>query len=49
MSAVGAQPNPLQSRDCAILVTLPPGSYTAVAASASGAAGSVLVDAYEVP
>ncbi len=49
MTAVSAQPNPPQAKDCAVLLTLAPGSYTAVASSASGAAGNVLVDIYEVP
>ncbi len=49
MAAVGALPNPLQAGDSALLITLTPGSYTAVAASAGGAAGGVLLDIYEVP
>lgn len=49
MTAVGALPNPPQARDSAVLLTLPPGGYTAVATSASGAAGNVLLDIYEVP
>jgi hypothetical protein len=35
--------------DSALLVTLPPGNYTAEATSASGASGTVLVEIYEVP
>jgi hypothetical protein len=37
------------SADSVLLVTLPPGSYSAVASSVSGTAGVVLVEAYEVP
>ncbi len=36
------------SADAALLVTLPPGGYTAVVRSAAGT-GSVLVEAYEIP
>ncbi|MGA2693986.1 MAG: hypothetical protein ABSF76_16605, partial [Opitutaceae bacterium] len=35
--------------DSAILVTLPPGSYTAQVAGASGDTGVALVEVYEVP
>ena len=37
------------SRDAAMLVTLAPGAYTMQAKSGTGVAGSVLVEAYEVP
>ena len=37
------------SADSALLVTLPPGTYTAVASSVSGTAGITLVEVYEVP
>ena len=37
------------SADSVILITLPPGSYTAIASSVSGTAGAVLVEVYEVP
>jgi len=37
------------SADSALLVTLPPGSYTAVASSVSGTAGIALVEVYDVP
>jgi len=49
MTAVYATPNPPATGDSVILVTLPPGSYTAVATSVSGVAGNVLLDIYEVP
>lgn len=35
------------SADAAVIVTLPPGAYTAVATGANGTAGSVLVEVYE--
>jgi hypothetical protein len=35
--------------DSAILLTLPPGAYTAQVSSVSGAGGNVLVEVYEVP
>jgi hypothetical protein len=35
--------------DSAVLVTLAPGNYTAMASSASGSAGTVLIEVYEVP
>ena len=37
------------SADSVVLLTLPPGSYTAIASSVSGAAGTVLIEVYEVP
>ena len=37
------------SKDSAVLITLAPGSYTAQAKSASGTAGTTLVEVYEVP
>jgi len=49
MTTVGALPNPPQAKDCVVVLTLAPGSYTAVATSASNSAGNVLVDIYEVP
>ncbi|MFZ1056647.1 MAG: protease pro-enzyme activation domain-containing protein [Opitutaceae bacterium] len=38
-----------QSNDSAILVTLPPGAYTAQVSGASGDTGVALVEVYEVP
>ena len=43
-----AWPNP-SSNDSALLLTLPPGAYTAVASGASGDTGVALVEVYEVP
>jgi hypothetical protein len=37
------------SLDSALLITLPPGSYTAAAAGASGDTGVAIVEVYEVP
>ena len=37
------------SKDSAILVTLPPGPYTAQVSGASGDTGIALVEVYEVP
>ncbi|MFO1450091.1 MAG: glycoside hydrolase family 88 protein [Opitutaceae bacterium] len=37
------------SRDAALLLTLPPGAYTAQVSGAAGATGTVLLEAYEVP
>ena len=37
------------SHDSAILITLPPGNYNAVAAGESGDAGVAIVEVYEVP
>jgi hypothetical protein len=50
MSAVYAFPyTNSSSTDSAILVTLPPGAYTAVVTSASGTGGVTLVEVYDVP
>ncbi len=37
------------SKDAAVLLTLAPGSYTAVAQSANGGGGEIIVEVYEVP
>lgn len=48
MASQGAFPFPEGSRDAALLVTLPPGSYTVQVAAASGAAeGIAIVEVYE--
>jgi hypothetical protein len=47
--ATGAFPLAPGSRDAALLVTLPPGSYSAVVNSASGGTGAGMVEVYEVP
>ncbi len=48
-TAAGAFALPSGSKDAALLVTLPPGSYTAQVRSVDGASGSALVELYEVP
>jgi hypothetical protein len=46
---VGAFALPATSRDAALLATLPPGGYSVVVTGVAGAAGSALVEVYEVP
>lgn len=48
-AAVGAFDLPSGSRDAALLVTLPPGSYTAQVSGIAGASGVALVEVYDVP
>jgi hypothetical protein len=48
-AVVGAFSWSAASKDSAILVTLPPGNYTAGVAGASGDTGIALVEIYEVP
>lgn len=48
-SATGAFAFGNGSADSAILIVLPPGSYTAEVAGANGATGTALVEVYEVP
>ncbi|MGH7994723.1 MAG: beta strand repeat-containing protein [Opitutaceae bacterium] len=48
-SEVGAFSLPSNSQDAALLVTLAPGSYTAVVTGANGATGIALIEIYEVP
>ncbi len=45
---VGAAPFDENSKDSAILVTLPPGGYTAIASGKNGVTGVALVEVYEV-
>ena len=46
---VGAFALPANSRDAALLVTLDPGTYTALVTGAAGTTGVALVEIYEVP
>lgn len=46
---VGAFPLDVGSKDAAIVVTLPPGLYTAQVSGATGTSGIALVEIYEVP
>jgi hypothetical protein len=48
-AAVGAFPLPAGSLDAAVVVTVPPGAYTAVVGGANGTRGTALVEVYEVP
>lgn len=48
-NAVSAFPLPTSSKDSAILVTLPPGAYTAQVNGAGGSDGIVLLEVYEMP
>lgn len=48
-SEVGATALPAGSKDSAILITLPPGVYTAIVDSGDGSEGIALVEVYEVP
>jgi len=45
-ASVGAFDLPAGSSDCALLLTLPPGSYTAVVSGVGGSSGTALVEAY---
>ncbi len=47
-SATGAFPLQAGSTDSALVLTLPPGAYTAQASSADGSTGNVLIETYEV-
>ena len=47
--AIGAFALPTGSKDAALLITLPPGSYTALVTSGSGSTGVAIVEVYEVP
>jgi hypothetical protein len=48
-TAAGTFAFPAQSRDAALLLTLPPGNYTAQVSSATNTPGVALVEIYEVP
>jgi hypothetical protein len=48
-AGVGAFPLTANSRDAALLLTLPPGSYTALVSGAANTTGVALVEVYEVP
>jgi hypothetical protein len=47
--AVGAFPLVEGSRDCAMLVTLPPGAFTIQVSGANNSTGVALVEVYEAP
>ncbi len=46
---VGAFSLPSGSQDAVLLITLPPGAYTALVSSADGSTGVAIVEVYEVP
>lgn len=48
-NSVGAFALSTASRDAAIVVTLPPGNYTAQVSGGGGTTGVALVEVYEVP
>ena len=48
-AGVGAFPLALESKDAALLVTLPPGSYTAQVIGVNNTTGAALVEVYEMP
>jgi metallophosphoesterase (TIGR03768 family) len=48
-AAVGEFPLPAGSADCALLVTLPPGNYTAQISGLNGSTGVALAEIYEGP
>ena len=48
-AAAGAFDLPLDSRDAAVLVRLPPGGYTVVVSGVSNTTGTALVEIYDVP
>ncbi|MDP3069956.1 MAG: glycosyl hydrolase family 28-related protein [Opitutaceae bacterium] len=48
-AGVGAFALPASSSDAAVLVTLPPGAYTASVSGANGTRGAALIEVYEVP
>lgn len=48
-ASAGAFALPTGSKDAAILISLPPGTYTAQATGANGSSGVALIEVYEVP
>jgi hypothetical protein len=48
-AAVGAFPLAPGGRDAALLLTLPPGTYSAQVGGPAGATGVALVEVYEMP
>jgi hypothetical protein len=49
LARAGAFPTPAGSADAVLLLPFAPGNYTAQVTSADGAAGTVLIEVYEVP
>jgi hypothetical protein len=48
-TSIGAFALPAGSADCALLLTLPPGAYTATVSGVGGTSGIALVEAYQAP
>lgn len=48
-AAVGAFPLPAGSKDAALIITLPPGTYTVVARGVASATGVALAEVYAMP
>jgi hypothetical protein len=48
-SSVGAFALPAGSRDAALVVSLPPGSYTAQVSGVGGLTGDAIIEVYELP
>jgi hypothetical protein len=48
-ASAGAFPLPAASRDSSLLVTVPPGAYSARISGKNGGRGIALVEIYEVP
>ena len=46
---VGAFSLPAGSRDAALVVSLPPGSYTAQVSGVGGLTGDAIIEVYELP
>jgi len=49
MAAVGAFALPSGRADCALVLTLAPGAYTAVVSGVNGTSGVALVEVYQAP
>jgi hypothetical protein len=48
-ATTGAFPLPDDSTDAALIITVPPGRYTAIASGANCSTGVALVELYELP
>ena len=49
INATGAFPLPRGSADAALVLTLPPGQYSAIVTGANGTRGAAMVEVYEIP
>jgi hypothetical protein len=48
-ATIGAFPVPAGSKDSALLLTLPPGNYTAQVTGRGGATGAAMIEVYDIP